>query len=312
MREMSLLFPGQGAQVAGMGRDVADADPAAMNIWKRAESISGLPLREICWEGDEKAMSDTRVLQPALTVVCLTLWQALSRHVRPLGCAGHSLGEYSALCASGALDLDTTLHLVSLRGALMADCDPDGRGAMAAVVKLPLEKVQDIVKRCADETGLVLLVANYNTPGQYVISGEKPAVEMAGAMAKEIKGRALPLAVSGAFHSPLMKEAADGLAAHMRKAVWRKPVCPVYSNVTASALTDGESIREAMMVQMTSPVRWIEIMRAQYTDGLRSFLEVGPKAVLSKMVDRCLDGVAGEPCTSAVVSTMTQVEAMAE
>lgn len=311
MRAMSLLFPGQGAQTAGMGRDVADADSAAMDIWKKAESISGLPLREICWEGDEKAMSDTRVLQPALTVVCLTLWQALSRHVRPAGCAGHSLGEYSALCAGGVLDLETTLRLVSLRGALMADCDPDGRGSMAAVVKLPLEKVEDIVAKVVQETGLVLLVANYNTPGQYVISGEKPAVEMAGAMAKEIKGRALPLAVSGAFHSPLMKEACEGLAAHMRKAVWRRPVCPIYSNVTATGLTDGESIREAMLVQMTSPVRWIEIMRAQYSDGQRAFLEVGPKAVLSKMVDRCLDGVASEPCTSAVVSTMAQVEEMA-
>ncbi len=291
MREASILFPGQGAQTPGMGRDLADADSSAMDMWKKAESVSGLPLREIYWEGDEKAMSDTRALQPALTVFNLTLWQALSRGVRPLACAGHSLGEYSALAAAGVLDPETCLRLVSLRGALMADCDPDGRGAMAAMVKLPLEKVEEIVAQAARETGLQLLVANYNTPGQYVISGEKPAVEMAGSLAKAAKGRCIPLAVSGAFHSPLMAEAAKALEAHMRRAVWKRPRCPVYSNVTASALTDGESVREAMLVQMTSPVRWIEIMQAQCRDGIRDFLEVGPKAVLSKMVARCLEGL---------------------
>ena len=311
MRAMSLLFPGQGSQTAGMGRDVADADKDAMELWKKAEAISGLPLREICWDGDEKAMSDTRVLQPALTVVCLTLWQQASRHIRPSACAGHSLGEYSALAASGVLDAESTLKLVSLRGALMAESDPDGKGAMAAIVKLSLEKVEEIVTSVAQETGLALIVANYNTPGQYVISGDKAAVDMAGARAKEIKGRALPLAVSGAFHSPLMKEAADQLAAHMRKAVWHKPVCPVYSNVTACGLTDGESIREAMLSQMTSSVRWIDIIRAQYADGQRAFLEIGPKAVLSKMTGRILDDVPAEEYSSSLVSTLAQCEELA-
>ena len=311
MRAMSLLFPGQGSQVAGMGRDVADADKDAMELWKKAEAVSGLPLREICWEGDEKAMSDTKVLQPALTVVCLTLWQALSRHVRPTACAGHSLGEYSALAASGALDVESALKLVSIRGALMAESDPDGAGSMAAIVKLPLEKVEEIVAGVARETGLVLLVANYNTPGQYVISGHKQAVEMAGALAKENKGRALPLAVSGAFHSPLMKEAADKLASYMRKVVWHKPVCPVYSNVTACALTDGESIREAMLKQMTSSVRWIDIIRSQYADGQRAFLEVGPKPVLSKMVGRILADAPAEEYSSSCVSTLAQAEELA-
>ena len=299
MRAMSLLFPGQGSQTAGMGRDVADADKDAMELWKKAEAISGLPLREICWDGDEKAMSDTRILQQA------------SRHIRPSACAGHSLGEYSALAASGVLDAESTLKLVSLRGALMAESDPDGKGAMAAIVKLPLEKVEEIVTSVARETGLALIVANYNTPGQYVISGDKAAVDMAGARAKEIKGRALPLAVSGAFHSPLMKEAADQLAAHMRKVVWHKPVCPVYSNVTACGLTDGESIRDAMLSQMTSSVRWIDIIRAQYADGQRAFLEIGPKAVLSKMTGRILDDVPAEEYTSSLVSTLAQCEELA-
>ena len=312
MRAASLLFPGQGAQVAGMGRDVADADSAAMELWKKAEAVSGLPLREIYWEGDEKAMSDTRALQPALTVVNLTLWQALSRKVRPLACAGHSLGEYSALAVSGVLDVETCLRLVSLRGALMADCDPDGRGSMAAILKLPLEKVQELVTKACQETGQVLLVANYNTPGQYVISGEKDAVDCARDLVKEAKGRALPLAVSGAFHSPLMARANEELGRHMARVVWNKPKVPFYSNVTAGVLEDGESVREAMLKQMTSPVRWIELMQAQGQAGLKDFVEVGPKAVLSKMVTRCLDGVVDTgDVQTGIVSDLAGVEACA-
>ena len=310
MRAASLLFPGQGAQVPGMGRDVADASSEAMDMWKKAEAISGLPLREIYWEGDEAAMSDTMALQPALTVVNLTLWQALSRSVRPLACAGHSLGEYSALAVARVLDVETCLKLVSLRGRLMAESDPDGLGAMAAIVKLPLEKVQEIVEKAKAESGEVLLVANYNTPGQYVISGTKDAVALASSMAKEVKGRALPLAVSGAFHSPLMQKAADELGHHMKKVVWARPICPVYSNVTAGPLEDGESIREAMLVQMTSPVRWIEIMQSEAAHGLHDFIEVGPKAVLSKMVARCLEGVeTAGPVTTAVVSKLEEATA---
>ena len=192
----------------------------------------------------------------------------------------------------------------------MAESDPDGLGAMAAIVKLPLEKVQEIVEKAKAESGEVLLVANYNTPGQYVISGTKDAVALASSMAKEVKGRALPLAVSGAFHSPLMQKAADELASHMKKVVWARPICPVYSNVTAGPLEDGESIREAMLVQMTSPVRWIEIMQSEAAHGLHDFIEVGPKAVLSKMVTRCLEGVeTAGPVTTAVVSKLEEATA---
>ena len=302
MRQASLLFPGQGAQTVGMGRDAADAIPEAMELWKKAEKASGLPLREICWEGDESAMSDTRALQPALTAACLSLWLAMADRVRPLACAGHSLGEYSALAVSGVLDVDSCLELVSLRGRLMAECDPDGRGAMAAIVKLPLEKVVELVDKARAETGQTILVANHNTPAQYVVSGEKEAVELVGQLAKEMKGRAMPLAVSGAFHSPLMGRAAEELSRHMAKYVWRRPKCPVYSNVTASALEEGESVREAMLAQMTSPVRWIEIMRAEAASGLVDFIEVGPKAVLSKMVDRCLEGMGVETRAQAVTT----------
>ncbi|MBQ1844951.1 MAG: ACP S-malonyltransferase, partial [Desulfovibrio sp.] len=275
MQEFSLLFPGQGAQIPGMGRDVADSSKDAMDIWKKAEAASGLPLRGIYWEGDKEAMADTRALQPALTAMNLSLWQALSRNVRPQACAGHSLGEYSALCAAGVLDLDTTLAAVSLRGALMADCDPDRKGAMAAIVKLALEEVETMVAETARETGLTILIANYNTPGQYVVSGDREAVDMVGQKAKAAKGRAIALEVSGAFHSPRMQGACDELAKMLKKAVWRKPSCPVYSNVTGGPLADGESIKDAMLVQMVSPVRWIDIMESMHRDGMRAYLEAG-------------------------------------
>ncbi|MBQ1420815.1 MAG: ACP S-malonyltransferase [Desulfovibrio sp.] len=303
MQEFSLLFPGQGAQIPGMGRDVADSSKDAMDIWKKAEAASGLPLRGIYWEGDKEAMADTRALQPALTAMNLSLWQALSRNVRPQACAGHSLGEYSALCAAGVLDLDTTLAAVSLRGALMADCDPDRKGAMAAIVKLALEEVETMVAETARETGLTILIANYNTPGQYVVSGDREAVDMVGQKAKAAKGRAIALEVSGAFHSPRMQGACDELAKMLKKAVWRKPSCPVYSNVTGGPLADGESIKDAMLVQMVSPVRWIDIMGSMHRDGMRAYLEAGPKAVLGKMVSKCvpsMDGVSvGLACDQA-------------
>ena len=190
----AVLFPGQGSQEPGMGRDVAEASKEAMELWKKAEQISGLPLRAVYWESDDAAL-----LQPALTVVNVTLWQALSGKLSPACAAGHSLGEYSALAAAGALSPESTLELVSLRGKLMADADPDGKGGM----------VNEIAKAAAEATGEILIVANHNTPAQFVISGTKAAVEAALPLVKEKKGRAVPLPVSGAFHSPLMDTAAQ-------------------------------------------------------------------------------------------------------
>ena len=188
----AVLFPGQGSQEPGMGRDAAEASKEAMELWKKAEQISGLPLRAVYWESDDAAlMADTKHLQPALTVVNVTLWQALSGKLSPACAAGHSLGEYSALAAAGAL-IESTLELVSLRGKLMADADPDGKGGMAAILKLNREAVNEIAKAAAEATGEILIVANHNTPAQFVISGTK-AAEAALPLVKEKKGRAAPV-----------------------------------------------------------------------------------------------------------------------
>lgn len=291
----AILFPGQGSQEPGMGRDIAEASNDAMELWKKAERISGLPLRAVYWESEDAAlMADTKHLQPALTVVDVTLWQALASKLTPTCAAGHSLGEYSALAAAGVLSPEATLELVSLRGKLMAEADPDGRGAMAAILKLNRETVAEIASAAAEATGETLIVANHNTPAQFVISGTKAAVEAALPLVKEKKGRAVPLPVSGAFHSPLMQTAAKELAKALKGMTWSRPRFPVYSNVTGKAVTDGESLHELAAVQMVSSVLWSDTIANQWRDGVRSWIEVGPKGTLSRMVKPILDAVPVE------------------
>lgn len=315
----ALLFPGQGSQEPGMGRDLADADAAIMDLWKRAEKISGLPLREIYWEGDTNdksvlaAQAETRSLQPALTVVNLSVFLSLAPQcmaLAPLPCvAGHSLGEFSALAASQALAVDDVLELVALRGRLMAEADPAGKGGMAAVVKLPREDVEEMVASTRNALGKELLVANYNSPAQYVVSGEKDAVEALAPLAKERKGRLLMLAVSGAFHSPLMAEANKELAGVMQKRSWNTPKLPVFSNVTGGKIADADGLKTAMLQQMVSPVRWIELVQAMWSDGRRRFLELGPKNVLAKLVQGNLtaDTASYEVCSIGTREAVTSL-----
>ncbi|MDR3362422.1 MAG: ACP S-malonyltransferase [Desulfovibrio sp.] len=288
MLQPVLLFPGQGAQVSGMGRDLAEYSADAMNLWKQAEQISRLPLREIFWEGDESAISDTRALQPALTVVNLNLWTAMADKIAPCGAAGHSLGELSALAAAQALPLKDVLEIAVLRGSLMAEADPDAKGGMAAIVKLSLEQVQEVVKEVSSTSGELLLVANYNTPTQFVISGVKEAVALACGKARERRGRGIELKVGGAFHSPMMREAAKELTPLLRRAHWQKPRFPVYCNSNGKPARNAENAQNCLIEQMTSPVRWIEAICSQYEDGARCWLELGPKSVLGKMIAPCL------------------------
>lgn len=292
---VAVLFPGQGSQEPGMGRDLAEADREYMELWKKAEKVSGLELRSIYWEGSEKDMADTRCLQPALTVANINLWKKIASKILPSAVAGHSLGEFSALAAAQVLPIDVLLDLVSLRGRLMSEADPQGNGAMAAVLRLSLSQVEACVAEAREKTGQELLVANHNTPSQFVVSGTKAAVAEVQEGVKTIKGRAVPLAVSGAFHSPLMAEA----AAEFTKALdaipgtaWSKARFSVYCNADPVANHEPEVIKQLMARQMTSPVLWIDTVRHQWNDDCHSFVECGPKGVLSRMVSPILQDYA--------------------
>ena len=288
----TILFPGQGSQVKDMGRALAEADEDYMYWWQRAETVSRLPLREIYWGGDDRDMADTAALQPALTVANMTLWIFAEKRIKADCFAGHSLGEYSALAAARVLEMDEVLELVSLRGRLMAEAGGEGQG-MSALLKLDREAVEAVVEAAREQTGEALIVANYNTPAQYVISGMRPALDAAAELAKERKGRAIPLPVSGAFHSPLIAEAAAELKTQLAKAHWRAPKGAVYFNATAATEADPDAVAAIMAGQMTSSVRWTEINQAQYEDGARTFYEVGPKGVLAKMLGQNLKGLEG-------------------
>ena len=288
MHAPALLFPGQGAQEPGMGRDLADASPDAAYIWKQAEQASSLPLRAVFWEGTENDMADTRALQPALAAAELALWGQIAPKVRPCAGAGHSLGEYCCLAAADVLPLKSVLELVSLRGRLMAEADPENKGTMCAVLKLDEAHAEDVVRKARERSGEDLRIANYNTPAQFVLSGGRAAVAAAADIAKEHKGRAVPLKVSGALHSPFMAEAAAEFAKYLRALTWNKPRFPIYCNALGRAVGDGEGLKEAMLIQMTSSVFWTRIISAQWEAGIRRWLEIGPKSVLSGMTPRIL------------------------
>ncbi len=308
----AVVFPGQGSQEKGMGRDLAEHDTRYMELWKLAEKASRLPLREIYWDGEAEDMADTRALQPAMTAVNLGLWLFAGARLEPTCVAGHSLGEFTALAAARVLDPVEVLELTALRGRLMAEAGgPKGSSdeGMAAILKLDRVTVEEIVARAADESGALLVVANANSPGQIVISGRKPALEAASAMAKERKGRAIPLAVSGAFHSPLMEEPAADLAKAMEKLHWRSPAMTVHFNATGQAEHDPDAILETMARQMISGVRWMDIVAAQWNLGVRRWVELGPKNVLTKLLGANVKD-KGEEYEAVSASTMEQAQAL--
>ncbi len=285
---LAVLFPGQGSQEKGMGRDLAEADPAAMALWKTAEKLSGLPLRAICWEGEEPDMAATRSLQPALTAVTLNLWQAARARLAPAFAAGHSLGEFAALSAAGVLSPEEVLGLVSLRGRLMSEAG--GEGAMAAVLKLSEEQVAELVEDTARETGLLVRVANCNSPAQTVVSGEKPAVEALAEKARAAKGRAVMLAVSGAFHTPLMAEPAAELAKVIEKTDFRPAKFPVVMNASGAPESDPARLKARLKEQMTAGVLWTKSLTAMWSGGARRFVELGPKGVLTRLLKANFEG----------------------
>ena len=290
-----------------MGRDLAERSTDIMALWKKAERISGAKLREIYWDIDEEAMADTRVLQPALTVVNLALWLSTYGAFRPVCLAGHSLGEFSALTAAQALTFEQTIEIVSLRGRLMAEADPDGKGAMAAVLKLKQLQVEETVARVHAETGLEIRIANYNSPEQFVLSGMSQAIERAAIVVKELKGRCIPLPVSGAFHSPLMQEASRELTRQMAKMEWNSPRIPIFFNVSGTSSSDREALLPLMSEQMTSSVQWTRIIAGQWSAGVRRWIELGPKGVLTRLLKANLEGRT-EQWEALNVATAEQVQ----
>lgn len=318
---IAFLFPGQGSQELNMGRDVAEAQSAAMDLWKLAEKLSGIRLREIYWGAPDAApapeMSDTKALQPALTVVNLSLWLAAKPKTASMpitGTAGHSLGEFAALAAAGVLSVEDTIKAVCERGKLMAGAAPvtgsSGHG-MAAVVKLPLATVEDIVDKASKQSGAFLRIANYNSPAQYVLSGERPALDLAASLVKEAKGRAVPLAVSGAFHSPLMSEPANAFAKVLEDLRWRPATFPVCMNVTGMLERDPGVLKTLLTAQMTSSVLWTSTMQSLYAAGARRFIELGPKAVLTKLVGQNLEG-APDGINDAIAQSAGSMNAVME
>ncbi len=285
---IAVVFPGQGSQYVGMGKALYEAFPEAREVFGLAEDLTGLPLRRLCFEGPEEELSETSRLQPALTAVNLSVWRVLSaRGLRPAFFAGHSLGEFSALCAAGVLSLEDTFRLTKLRGELMSRAGEEAPGAMYAVIGLSRESLTEILSRVS---GRVYL-ANHNSPEQSVISGEEAAAARAAEEAKALGAkRVVRLSVSGAFHSPLMEKAARRFAEALRETPFSPAKIPVVLNVTATPETDPEAIREALSRQMLSPVRWVESVEAIYAAGARTFIEAGPKRVLSGLIKRILSG----------------------
>ncbi|PDW04214.1 [acyl-carrier-protein] S-malonyltransferase [Candidatus Viridilinea mediisalina] len=289
------VFPGQGSQVVGMGRDLYEGSLAARQVFEEADATLELPLTRFCFEGPEALLTATEYAQPALLTTSVALLRALEEAhggllPAPAVVAGHSLGEYSALVAGGALDFATALRLVRLRGQLMAEAH---EGTMAAVIGLDvatLEEVcREVCERLADHSPALstVVVANYNAPDQLVISGSSVAVEQAGqsARARGAK-RVLPLKVSAAFHSPLMSHAAEGMAQAIATVTVRDLRVPLLANVTAEPLLTAEAVRRELVAQVVAPVRWIASVERMVQDGVATFMEVGPGKVLSGLIRR--------------------------
>jgi len=289
MRQVAFVFPGQGSQYVGMGRDLYEAYPEARAIFDQADEILGFPLSELCFEGPAEKLNDTINTQPAIFTMSVACLRALnpSLSLDPLFVAGHSLGEYTALVAAEALTFADGLKLVRERGRLMKEAGKKNPGGMAAIIGLDARTVERI---CQEASGVQ--IANYNSPGQIVISGHREALEQAMGLARERGAkRVIPLAVSIAAHSPLMRPAAQEFRRAVEATSLRRARIPVVANVTAEPTTEPEEIREALVRQLTSPVRWVESVERMIEGGVDTFVEIGPKSVLTGLIRRIDKGV---------------------
>lgn len=283
------VFPGQGSQFPGMAKALYEGNAKGKELLEKANDILGFRITDIMFEGTPGDLKATRVTQPAIFLHSVVLAKCYEGF-RPDMVAGHSLGEFSALAAAEAISFEDALRLVYIRATQMQLCCEKVPGTMAAIVGLPDEKVEEICSSCEG----IVIPANYNCGGQVVISGEKTAVEQACEKAKaEGAKRALPLAVSGAFHSPLMEPARIELGKAIEETRIVEPICPIYQNVTAQAVTDPQTIKKNLLAQLTSPVRWTQSVRNMLADGADYFMEIGPGTVLQGLVKRISAGTEG-------------------
>ena len=274
------IFPGQGSQFPGMGKALYESNADARELFEKANEILGFRITDIMFEGTAEDLKRTDVTQPAIFLHSVILAKTMDGFA-PDMVAGHSLGEFSALAAAGAIGFEDALRLVSIRARAMQKACGLQSGTMAAIMKLDAEKIEEICAGCEG----VVVAANYNSPAQTVISGEAAAVEQACEKMKEAGARrALILPVGGAFHSPLMEPARAELAEGIEQTIFRTPVCPVYQNVTAAPTTDPESIKANLLSQLTSPVRWTRSVLKMIDDGASHFIEIGPGKVLRGLV----------------------------
>lgn len=277
------VFPGQGAQFVGMGKELYETSPLAKELFEKANEVLGFRITDLMFEGTDEELRQTKVTQPAIFLHSVILAKTLGEKFQPDMTAGHSLGEFSALVAAGALSFEDGLRLVHARALAMQKACEANPSTMAAILGLPDEKVEEICASIDD----VVVAANYNCPGQIVISGSNSGIEKACELMKEAGAkRALPLKVGGAFHSPLMEPARLELMEAIEATEIHAPVCPVYQNVSTVGETNPATIKENLIAQLTSPVKWTQSVQQMIADGATEFVELGPGSVLQGLITK--------------------------
>ena len=280
------VFPGQGSQYPGMGKEHFDSNAFARRFFEQANDILGFKISDLMFNGTEEDLKQTNVTQPAIFLHSVIAYKMLD-NVTPHMVAGHSLGEFSALVVNGTLTFEDALKLVSVRAAAMQKACEANPSSMAAVLALADEKAEEICRSIKEETVELVVPANYNCPGQLVISGTNAGIDIACEKMKAAGAkRALKLPVGGAFHSPLMESAKEELSAAIQTITFHRPICPVYQNVVAKAVTDPEEIKQNLIDQLTGPVRWTQSIEAMIKDGATQFTEVGPGKVLQGLIGK--------------------------
>lgn len=280
------VFPGQGAQFSGMGKNLYETNAAAKALFEEANDILGFRISDIMFTGSDEDLKQTNITQPAVFIHAVAAFKNIE-NAQPAMVAGHSLGEFSALVANQTLSFANALQLVAIRAAAMQKACEANPSTMAAVLNLDDEKVEAICKQVAESTGEVVVAANYNCPGQLVISGSIAGIDAACIAMKEAGAkRALVLPVGGAFHSPLMMPAKEELAAAIHNTTFNAPICPVYQNVVAAPVVDPQAIKANLIAQLTGPVRWTQCVQAMIADGATEFTECGPGKVLQGLIGK--------------------------